>query len=645
MGKRSLGFKLVAGGVAIVLIPLLVVGIFSAISSSKALETSAKERALNVAQNLADMTQLILLEEIKLVTDLSVKNSVVDTATRVAAAGAGGAAGDIERLSSELSRSMKKIGNDYEVIFIADLNGTIYADSLEGKYKGIVVGERDYFLEAKSGKVNVGQPVKSKASGKPIVPFGAPVYSRNGEVVGVAATILKTDFLVEKIASVKIGTTGYPWMIERKGMVIAHPKKEFLLELDATKLEGMEGIVKKMLAHQSGIDTYVFKGVKKIAGFAPVPASGWAIGVTQDADEFLAASHRIRNIILIAGALFLFLTVAVVLFFSRGITRPMMTSAEALNEAADQVASASSQVSTASQSLAEGASESASSIEETSSSLEEMSSMTKHNADNANQAKALMSQAAQIVERVDKHMKEMASSITEITKSSEETSKIIKTIDEISFQTNLLALNAAVEAARAGEAGAGFSVVADEVRNLAIRAADAAKSTSGLIENTIKSVRSGNELTQLTQEAFRENMEIAGKIGNLVDEIAAASQEQAQGIDQINKAVTEMDKVTQQNAANAEESASASEEMNAQAMQMKQVAGSLVTLVNGGTNGSNGKGAGDSASRGMEDPKTNLVRALARVVPGKVHKAASLARKEVQPGKIIPLDEKDFKSF
>ncbi len=269
------------------------------------------------------------------------------------------------------------------------------------------------------------------------------------------------------------------------------------------------------------------------------------------------------------------------LLISRSINISLRRSIDGLIEGADQVSASSGQVASASRQLAEGASEQAGSIEETSSSLEEMAAMTKLNANNADQANHLMVSTKETVSQARHSMEELTASMSEISRASEDTSKIIKTIDEIAFQTNLLALNAAVEAARAGEAGAGFAVVADEVRNLAMRAAEAAKNTADLIEGTVKRVKGGSELVEKTDKEFRQVAASVGKSGELVGEISAASQEQAQGIEQVNKAVNEMDRVVQQNAANAEESASASEEMNAQAERMKEFVAELVALVGG----------------------------------------------------------------
>ncbi len=329
------------------------------------------------------------------------------------------------------------------------------------------------------------------------------------------------------------------------------------------------------------------------------------------------------------------------IFIARGISKPIKRIINGLNEGAEQVSSASGQVSSSSQQLADGASEQAASIEETSSSLEEMSSMTKQNAGNANQADNLMKEANQVVGQANDSMSDLTSSMEEISKASEETSKIIKTIDEIAFQTNLLALNAAVEAARAGEAGSGFAVVADEVRNLAMRAADAAKNTAGLIEGTVKKVKDGSELVTRTNEAFNQVAESALKVGELVGEIAAASNEQSQGIEQVNKAVVEMDKVVQTNAANAEESASASEEMNAQAEQMKASVVELMKLVGG-----SGKGNDRTATSSTKSVYHSTHHALAAPTMEAGGKEEAVHRpKEVKPDAFIPMDDEDFKDF
>ena len=313
------------------------------------------------------------------------------------------------------------------------------------------------------------------------------------------------------------------------------------------------------------------------------------LSVKQDQDtlgpKLQAANERAVLIVGIMAAAALVLGVLMAWFITRSITRPINAVIAGLTEGAGEVANAADHVSKASQSLAQGAAEQAASLEETSSAMEEMSSMTRKNAENAGEADGLSREAKQAVERANAAMSELTTSIEDITKAGEETGRIIKTIDEIAFQTNLLALNAAVEAARAGEAGAGFAVVADEVRNLAMRAAEAAQNTTSLIEGTIVKTKHGRELVANTNQAFSEVYESTMKVGELVSEIAAASAEQAQGIDQVNISMGEMDKVTQQNAANAEESAAASEELSAQAETMQGFVGDLATLVGSGDRG------------------------------------------------------------
>ena len=359
-------------------------------------------------------------------------------------------------------------------------------------------------------------------------------------------------------------------------------------------------------------------------------------------EVMLNAAQGTRRNVSIVGVAAVIVGLLLAFFIARRITTVLQQISAQMDEGADQVASASGQVSASSQSLSEGSSEQAASIEETSSSLEEMASMTKQNAENAGQADNLMAEANQVVGKANNSMTELTGSMQEISKASEETSKIIKTIDEIAFQTNLLALNAAVEAARAGEAGAGFAVVADEVRNLAMRAADAAKNTAELIEGTVKKVKDGGDLVATTNEAFTQVTESASKVGELVGEIAAASNEQAQGIEQVNLAVTEMDKVVQQNAASAEESASASEEMNAQAEQMKGIVHELVTLVGGN---SKGNGAGGRKVTRLANAAAYRRLPVSEKQPTGQEVAVHRAR-EVKPDQVIPLDEQgDLKDF
>ena len=371
--------------------------------------------------------------------------------------------------------------------------------------------------------------------------------------------------------------------------------------------------------------------------------------------EALPQATRAKIMTITGMALGSIAALALGIVLSLSIIRPITRVADGLNESSERVATASGQVSASSQELARGTSGQAASIEETSSSLEEMSSMTKHNAENANQANQIMNETKGILNRANDSMEHLVLSMGEISTASDETSKIIKTIDEIAFQTNLLALNAAVEAARAGEVGAGFAVVADEVRNLAMRAAEAAKNTENLIAGTVKKVRDGSELLQTTSSEFSQVAISVSKMGELIGEVSAASSEQTQGIDQINRAVSEIEKVVQQNAASAEQSASASEEMNVQAEQMKVFVGDLQSLLEGSR--------GDRTNKMAESPRREIMPAKTAKSPSKdlvgdVKKGNGHARsgngndpgrykagQETRAEQVIPFDGEEMSDF
>ncbi len=300
--------------------------------------------------------------------------------------------------------------------------------------------------------------------------------------------------------------------------------------------------------------------------------------------------------LLVLGGFCIVLGVIIAYVIQRSITKPIKRIIGHLIIGAQEIAGASTQLAASAQQVSEGSAEQASAIEETSSTLEETTSMLEQNTVNTIQAAQLAGQAKGFADKGGVEMEEMSSSMQEIKKSSDQIAKVIKVIDDIAFQTNILALNAAVEAARAGEAGMGFAVVAEEVRNLAQRSAQAAKDTATMIETNINLSENGVSVTGKVRATFNEITAQTKKVNELMDEIMAASQEQAQGVEQVNKAISQIETVTQQNASSAEESASASEELNMQAENLKKIVAELSELVNR---------RGETLETGMGNRKTS----------------------------------------
>jgi methyl-accepting chemotaxis protein len=311
---------------------------------------------------------------------------------------------------------------------------------------------------------------------------------------------------------------------------------------------------------------------------------------------------------------------------------------DSLQEGADQTASSAGQLSSASRSLAASTSEQSASVTEASASLEEISAMIRATAENASKAKEFAGQARGAAEVGKQTMEEMKLAMKSIEVSSLDIAKIVKNIDEIAFQTNILALNAAVEAARAGEAGAGFAVVADEVRSLAQRSAAAAKETADKIEAAIANSQRGSRSCSNVGESLELIVERVAAADVLVAEIASAAREQSQGIQQVGVAMTQMDKVTQGNAASAEQSSSAAEELTNQAQLLQENVEQLQTLI-----ASTSQSAGTAASyRPARASRPAAQRAAVR--QSSPSRAAVEARRQA-PHIVMPDDDPDATNF
>ena len=453
-----------------------------------------------------------------------------------------------------------------------------------------IPGEGDYYLIPRQRRAETAlEPYFDEIGGKQVLMTSLVVpVMKEGRFLGVVGADVALDDLSSHVLELQADLPGYVGVVSNTANYVVHPRAERLgkplVESDpwaqpflASIADGQAFLTE---SYSKTLGTNTYRAVAPIVlGETGTP---WSAVLTLREDAMLAGARATRNRLLAVSGVATAVVLAVVWWLAHGIAAPIRKIAEGLHAQSEHLDVAAAQVSAASQALAAGSSEQAASLEETSASLEEMSSMTKRNAEDASATNRVMSEEAITnFQEMSVRTEQMNAAISASVTASRETAKIIKTIDEIAFQTNILALNAAVEAARAGESGAGFAVVAEEVRNLAQRSAKAARETAEMIEGSNARIIEASQLNAHVVAALQSNTEIARRVATSVGAIATASREQADGISQVNVAVSQMDRVTQSNAASAEETAGAAQELNAHSISLKSAVNELVGLIEG----------------------------------------------------------------
>jgi methyl-accepting chemotaxis protein len=468
--NMKMGAKLVLVGTLLVVVPLSVVSIVAIQRAAKGLTALEDEQLSSRAAIIAEMIDRVFAEEQKIALSLAADPDVVAAAEAVGSAAAepmpaarGGKsvatglteAGLVARADQKLKAiaATKGFGEAYEGLLVAAPDGRIFISTNPGGV-GVNISDRDYFKTAMAGTANVGAAARSKVTNKPVTPVIAPITAGN-KVVGAVALIADISFLNDIIANQKIGRTGYAFVVDKSGLTIAHPKAENVFTVDVTKMQGMELISRKMLNGERGTDSYVYQGVPKTAGFAPVKATGWSVGLTLPVSEYLATVDEIRNLILAIAVVILLIAILVNFLASRSMSKLLVKGvtfaqqiasgdlsgnlaanqrdevgilAQALNEmsgrlkgmvsavqdSAEQVSASSEEISASAQKLAEGAQSQATTLEETSASVEELTASVEQVAEHAQSQAAAVEQGTSSMTQVRHSMEEVSSSLSEI---------------------------------------------------------------------------------------------------------------------------------------------------------------------------------------------------------------------------------------
>jgi methyl-accepting chemotaxis protein len=598
--KLRIGTKLTLSGAVIIVVPFALMGMIVFSTARGGISELVGEELVSLTKSMSDYVESNLQNY--LATCVSLADSpdmrdCIDLAER-RAPGAGRAASTLSSRLAELMGS-NRLAAKYEAVSVFDSKGRIVASSDPGAI-GLDLSERDYFKTAIAGEANISQMFTNKSSGSVDLALAAPVSDAAGKVAGICAITVKTTAITDVMAKYSLGNGGYFAIVDETGLFILHPNKDKVMKANINATPGLEDVARKGLAGETGFGDCTLQGVQKVAGYTTVPSVGWVVYSVMNKADFLATANSVGEIILLAALIASALAIVCFVVIARSITVPLGLAvnqaaifadgnlvnrnhevflgrgdeigdlarsfkklfdnltrvASEIQSATANVASGSEEISSTADIVSQGSTEQASSAEEVSSSIEEMSATIKQNSDNAVATEGIATRAVKDAERGSAAVGQAAVAMKEIADK-------ISIIDEIASQTNLLALNAAIEAARAGESGKGFAVVASEVRKLAERSKKAAGEITELAAGTLS-------IAQDAGKVIADMVPDIRKTSDLVLEIAAASREQSLGVDQVVKAMIQLDTVVQQNASASEEMAGMAEEFTGQARHLAE---------------------------------------------------------------------------